>query len=136
MAEEYVWAANWLDEKANAERIEDHVDIFVADHVFRELAKDLRLISQALLVSTEQGAQLPEERVTQLYRRLAWTFNAELTAFERKQYVSLSHQASKAMNLNSYIGLMGGSYRHVATTEGMTLVRAEKSPSRGHYHPQ
>ena len=106
-----------MDEKANAETIDDHVDIFVADHVFRELAKDLRLISQALLVSTEQGAQLPEERVTQLYRRLAWTFDAELTAFERKQYVSLSHQASKAMNLNSYIGLMGGSYRHVATTK-------------------
>ena len=39
------------------------------------------------------------------------SFRAELTSFERKQYVSLSHEPNKAMNLNSYIGLMGGSYR-------------------------
>ena len=28
--------------------------------------------------------------------------------------MSLSHEPNKAMNLNSYIGLMGGSYREVA----------------------
>ncbi|HUY79931.1 MAG TPA: glycosyltransferase family 2 protein [Ktedonobacterales bacterium] len=127
LAEEYAWAANWLVEKANEETIDDHVDTFFADQVFRELAKDLRLISQALVASYEQGAQLPEERVLQLYRRLAWTFSAELAAFERKHYVSLSHEPNKAMNLNSYIGLMGGSYRSVATPEGLALVRAEQA---------
>jgi len=127
LAEEYAWAANWLDEKASEEIQEDHVDTFFADQVFRELAKDLRLIRQALLASDEQGAQLPGERVLQLYRRLAWTFNAELATFERKHYVSLSHEANKAMNLNSYIGLMGGSYRPVATPEGLALVRAEQA---------
>ena len=30
------------------------------------------------------------------------------TCFERKKYASLSHEANKAMNLNAYIGLMGG----------------------------
>lgn len=125
LAEEYAWAANWLDEKANAEPVDDHVDRFFADQVFRELGKDLRLISQALQASHEQGAQLPGERILQLYRRLAWTFNADLTTFERKQYVSLSHEANKAMNLNSYIGLMGGSYQPVTTPEGVALVRTE-----------
>ena len=43
-----------------------------------------------------------------LYRRLDWIFTARLTSFERKQYASLSHEPNKAMNLNSYIGLMGG----------------------------
>ncbi len=125
LAEEYAWAARWLLEKADEEDQEDHVDVFFADQVFRELAKDLHLISQALLASSAQGAQLPGERVLQLYRRLAWTFDAELSAFERKQYASLSHEANKATNLNSYIGLMGGTYRPEATPGGLVLVPVE-----------
>ena len=54
---------------------------------------------------------MPRKRMLQLYRRLAWTFRAELTWFERKLYASLSHEANKAMNLNSYIGLMGRTLR-------------------------
>ena len=60
-----------------------------------------------------------------LYRRLAWTFSAEVTSFERKRYVSLSHEPNKAMNLNSYIGLMGGSYREIQTVGGIALVPAQ-----------
>lgn len=125
LAEEYAWAATWLEEKANEEIIADHVDVFFADQVLRKLANDLRLIGQALMVSYEQSAQLLGERVLQLYRRLAWTFDAEIAVFERKCYASLSHEANKAMNLNSYIGLMGGSYRSVTTPDGLVLVRTE-----------
>jgi cellulose synthase (UDP-forming) len=60
----------------------------------------------------------------QLYRRLAWTFRAEITWFERKLYASLSHDANKAMNLNSYIGLMGHSFDARKTPEGVVLVPA------------
>jgi membrane glycosyltransferase len=59
----------------------------------------------------------------ELYRRLVATFRAELSSFERKQYVSCSHAANKAMNLNSYIALMGGSYQEVSTPIGPALVR-------------
>ena len=48
-----------------------------------------------------------------------------MTSFERKQYVSLSHEPNKAMNLNSYIGLMGGTYREVQTVGG---TRARPGP--------
>ena len=34
-----------------------------------------------------------------------------ISYFQRKEYVSLSHEANKAMNLNSYINLMGGKYK-------------------------
>ena len=57
-----------------------------------------------------------------LYRRLVWTFSARITSFERKRYVSLSHEPNKAMNLNSYMGLMGGTYREVQTAGGTALV--------------
>jgi hypothetical protein len=48
-----------------------------------------------------------------------------VTSFERKRYASLSHESNKAMNLNSYIGLMGGSFREVLTVNGLVLVPAE-----------
>ena len=55
----------------------------------------------------DEGVELPPSLFRRLYRRLAWTFQGEVTWFERKMYSSLSHEANKAMNLNSYIGLMG-----------------------------
>ncbi|HEX7135171.1 MAG TPA: glycosyltransferase family 2 protein, partial [Iamia sp.] len=45
----------------------------------------------------------------------------ELSCFERKQYLSLSSEPSKAMNLNSYIGLIGGSYCEQRTSVGTLL---------------
>ena len=86
------------------------------------LANDLELIAHALREGAREGAVLPVDRLLQLHRRLVSTFRAQLTSFERKQYASLSHAPNKAMNLNSYIGLMGGSYREEATTIGRVLV--------------
>ena len=45
------------------------------------------------------------------FRRLAWLFDVELSAFERKRFTNLSHEPNKAMNLNSYISLLGKSLR-------------------------
>lgn len=122
LADEYVWATAWLNALADAEEIEDHVDVFFADQVLRGLANELGLVGKALQASADEGVELPVDRVAQLYRRLAWTFNAELEVFERKKYASLSHEANKAMNLNSYIGLMGGTYRPTPTPDGPILV--------------
>lgn len=127
LAEHYLWAAQWLNTLADTEVIEDHVDVFFADQVLRELAKDLNLVGEALLTSHKEGAQLSRDRLHQLYRRLVWIFQAEVTSFERKRYASLSHEANKAMNLNSYIGLMGGSYCEEQTPDGVVLVPTKKS---------
>ena len=67
--------------------------------------------------------------MVRLYRRLAWTFRVQLTSFERKRYASLSHEPNKAMNLNSYLGLMGGSYREMDGAEGRVLVAAAPGAS-------
>lgn len=122
LAGHYTWAAAWLAKQADEETIEDHVDVFFTEQVYRGLAKELKLVGEALFASCDEGAKLPVERVAQLYRRLSWIFNAEIQVFERKKYASLSHEANKAMNLNSYIGLMGGKYREIATPDGPILV--------------
>lgn len=122
LAEHYVWAAEWLHAQADAHGIEDHVDLFFADQVLRALGDELVLTAQAVEAAVEEGASLSSERIAQLYRRLAWTFDAELDVFERKQWASLSHEANKAMNLNAYIGLMGGTYRREETPDGPILT--------------
>ncbi|HWR84440.1 MAG TPA: glycosyltransferase family 2 protein, partial [Rhodoglobus sp.] len=89
--------------------------------VMLALAADLEVTADALGAALMEGALPDEDRVLGLYRRLAWTFSAELRRFERKAYASLSHEANKAMNLNAYLGLMGGSYRSEPSPEGPVL---------------
>lgn len=122
LASQYSWAATWLNDLAEKEKIEDHVDVFFADQVLRELSNDLHLIAQALMLSYKEGALLSNARIGELYRRLVWIFGVDIETFERKKYASLSHDSSKAMNLNAYIGLLGGKYKEELTPDGPILV--------------
>jgi cellulose synthase/poly-beta-1,6-N-acetylglucosamine synthase-like glycosyltransferase len=124
----YDEAAFWLEQLAAGQEIIDHTDAFFANEVVMRLAASLRAIATALLASADEGVILDQQMFRRLYRRLMWTFRAEITSFERKRYASLSHEPNKAMNLNSYMGLMGGSYREVQTVTGTALVRTRPAP--------
>jgi cellulose synthase/poly-beta-1,6-N-acetylglucosamine synthase-like glycosyltransferase len=124
VSDDYGFAADWLEARAEAHPIVDHMDAFYADRVLMGLAGDLRLTKIALDGALDQDAAPPPERVQQLQDRLVRIFTADLTSFERKQYASLSHEANKAMNLNSYIGLMGRRWNVDPTPAGELLVPA------------
>lgn len=126
LAAHYKWAAEWLNGMANNEKREDHVDEFFAEQVLVGLANDLSMVAEALNASCNEKVKLPNDRIHQLYRRLSWIFNTEVEIFERKRYASLSHEPNKAMNLNSYIGLMGGKYIEQQTPDGPILVKNKK----------
>jgi len=53
--------------------------------------------------------------------RVARLFDVELTSFERKCFANLSHKPNKAMNLNSYLSLLGGNFREVEKRDGLHL---------------
>ena len=90
-----------------------------------QLASDLTLTGRVLRsAAADDPAKLTIDRMEQLYRRLVWTFQAKISSFTRKRYASLSAEPNKAMNLNSYIGLMGGSYVERQTPAGLHLVPA------------
>jgi cellulose synthase/poly-beta-1,6-N-acetylglucosamine synthase-like glycosyltransferase len=129
LASHYDEAVAWLERLAADQEIIDHTDAFFANEVVRRLADSLRAITTALLASTDEGVVLEPQMFRRLYRRLVWIFRAEVTSFERKRYVSLSHEPNKAMNLNSYLGLMGGSYREVQTVTGTALIRRQPAAS-------
>jgi EAL domain-containing protein (putative c-di-GMP-specific phosphodiesterase class I)/cellulose synthase/poly-beta-1,6-N-acetylglucosamine synthase-like glycosyltransferase len=128
LAGEYRFAVGWLYGLGRRQEIIDHTDVFFVEHILHALADDLRTIAEALEGGAEQEAALPAGRLEQLYRRLLAIFDATVTSFERKRYVSLSSEPNKAMNLNSYLGLMGGDYQEVSTPLGIALVPA--GPSR------
>jgi cellulose synthase (UDP-forming) len=117
-------AASWLEDQADRFEVLDHADDFLVNEVLLRLAGEFREVAAAVREASRQEVVLPVPRMRQLYRRLAWTFRAELSSFERKRYASLSSEPNKAANLNSYIGLMGGSYREVETSKGLALVPA------------
>jgi cellulose synthase/poly-beta-1,6-N-acetylglucosamine synthase-like glycosyltransferase len=129
LADEFAWAAAWLYGRADEEVIADHVDRFFAEQVLGALGDDFASVATALRAAATDGGRLDRKRMVQLYRRLAWTFRAEITWFERKLYASLSHEANKAMNLNSYIGLMGRSFEPRKTPDGLVLAPAGNNGS-------
>ena len=122
IAKHYLWAENWLNDFAEKEVIEDHVDVFFADQVLRRLSNDLGLTRKMLLSYHKKNKQISVKYATELYNRLVWIFGARLEFFERKRYASLSREPNKAMNLNSYIGLMGGAYNQKEIEAGIVLM--------------
>lgn len=120
-ANAYAAAASWLDAFAANEPMLDHMSEFFIDQVLLGLSSDLRLTRLALDAAADQGSSPDRERLAQLHRRLVWIFSAHMSSFERKKYASLSQEPNKAMNLNSYISLMGGRFR-VDDTTGQTLL--------------
>ncbi|MCB2413776.1 glycosyltransferase family 2 protein [Demequina sp. TTPB684] len=125
LALDFVWAAAWLREHQTGYERTSNADDFLADEVLGGLAGDFESTSQALFAALDQQAGVPAARLAQLCRRLVWTFDVQISSFERKAYANLPHDANKAMNLNAYIGLMGRKVRRVETRAGAMLRQTE-----------
>jgi EAL domain-containing protein (putative c-di-GMP-specific phosphodiesterase class I)/cellulose synthase/poly-beta-1,6-N-acetylglucosamine synthase-like glycosyltransferase len=125
LADSFDKGVAWLNLQMAEMSVVDHTDIFLANQILNALAIDFSLSSRAIRSAASSGASFASSRVEQLYRRLINVFSARLNSFERKAYASLSHEPNKAMNLNSYISLMGGSYNRVETLHGLVLERTE-----------
>ena len=117
----YERAAVCLESTAQRYPVTDHADRLFLDavlgraaHAHRERAHRLRSL----------GKNLSHARIDREYRRLAVLFRVEITSFERKRYVNLSHQSNKAMNLNSYIALLGRRWQEVSHSDGLHLEPA------------
>ena len=113
LAELYDAAAGWFEDQVKQHQINSHTDRLFIKKVFSEPAEMYRQYARSLSTTGGQGegAVLDAQQIEHEYGRLLALFEVKLEYFERKQYVNLSHEANKAMNLNSYLGLMGGSYR-------------------------
>jgi cellulose synthase/poly-beta-1,6-N-acetylglucosamine synthase-like glycosyltransferase len=106
----YQEVAAWFADEASRHRIIDHTDrVFVEVTLLGE-SRRYRQKAADLLRAAERAA-IDEGLLQCAYRRLANRFTVSLSTFERKRYTNLSHEPNKAMNLNTYIALMGGRFR-------------------------
>ncbi|WP_345941370.1 hypothetical protein [Nesterenkonia sp. E16_10] len=121
LAGHYSWGADWLRQMAAEESRADHVDDFFCTQVLGGLTAELAATAEALVMAATAQELPSAERMLQLHRRLTWIFTAELSSFERKTYTNLSHEANKAMNLNAYLGLLGGEYKAELSFSGTAL---------------
>ena len=125
LASDFAWAGEWLRAQESEYPRASNADDFLAEEVLGALAADFEITARALFTTLDERADVPAERLSQLCRRLVWTFGAQLNSFERKAYMNLPHDANKAMNLNAYIGLMGRKVRRVESRIGLVLRDTE-----------
>ncbi len=95
----------------------DRADEFLLARVINPCAERYRGRARAL---RGQGCGLDD--VEREYQRLVGQLEVEITSFERKRFNNLSHAPNKAMNLNSYIGLLGKSLR-IVETNGLPMLQ-------------
>lgn len=127
VADVYDRATAWLRRMAASEPAATNVERFFVERVLRSLADDLDASAAALREAGEDpGYALDKRRALQLLRRVSSIFSVETDVFERKRYASLSHEATKAMNLNAYLGLVGG--RHRLRVAGAAATESLRSP--------
>lgn len=127
LSDSYEEIAVWFEDLARQHGRNDHTDAWFVGQILmaralrhREYAEDLRRLAIPLESPGEQSPM----RLSYEYDRLASLFSVELSSFERKRYRNLSHEPNKAMNLNSYLGLMGKHAREVQRQDGLYLEEA------------
>lgn len=117
----YADAAKFFEHQAKCYRIDDHTDQLFVDKTLSGPAAEHRAFERWLIQQANLGEYLDPETLRLHYRRLIAQFNVELSSFERKKYENLSHEANKAMNLNTYIDMIGKSFREVRR-DGMLFL--------------
>jgi hypothetical protein len=100
-------AAGWIEGEVQHYPSTRPDELFFIDHILLDLAKAHHERAGALLADARDVSRWSAARIEAEYQLLAKLFDVSVTGFERKLYSNLSHESNKAMNLNSYIGLMG-----------------------------
>lgn len=108
----YDEAATWLEDQADQAQMLTHEDRLFIERILREPARLHHVRASELRHLAQEGTELLRSaQLAREYHRLASLFAVEMSSFERKRFVNLSHEPNKAMNLNAYISLLGRSFR-------------------------
>jgi len=125
LSDAFQYAAEWFEDQAKQYPIQSHTDAWFVREVLAVPGEEMRRIAgQWFVRRRERSGVVPAELATDIdaaYERLAGRFRVEFDVFERKQYCNFSHEPNKAMNLNSYLGVMGKRVKPVLRADGVSL---------------
>jgi len=130
LADCFRWTAEWFETQAKATPIDSHTDAWFVEHILSQPAHASReqagrWFMRRHHVSDMQAEDLRRD-IEAAYTQLASRFTVEFDVFERKQYRNLSHEPNKAMNLNSFLGLMGKRVKPVLRKDGLHLEESSQ----------
>lgn len=117
LSELFLDAAGWIErigaEFHSRQSYCEHTDHLFLKKVISAPADELR---RHAFMLKDKGE--PLRLILRDLCRLIQMFDVNISSFERKTYINLSHEANKAMNLNSYISLIGSSFREEVSYDG------------------
>lgn len=115
LVRQYHEAAEWFENQAASHKLIDNADSLYVEKTLLKINETLRAqaneLRQLYQVFTKNESGNNYDTVIKEYDRLVSLFSVKITCFERKAYENLSHESNKAMNLNSYIGLVGKNFK-------------------------
>ena len=127
----YREAANWLEALAARYEVQDHTDALFVERILREPARAHRGRGRQLAERGQERATTgSRSEPMRDYQRLASLFSAQLSSFERKRFVNLSHVANKSMNLNSYFALIGRHFQVALRADGAHLEECDPASAQ------
>lgn len=115
--------ASWARHRSARDTVSDHTDAHFVEVTWRRQAQLLEEKVRAL--SARGGQQMPRDEVLGELRRLRDAYSCDISVFQRKRYVNLTHEPNKAANLNAYIDLLGAHVREVDGPGGRWLERTD-----------
>jgi cellulose synthase/poly-beta-1,6-N-acetylglucosamine synthase-like glycosyltransferase len=131
LMQHYYEVLRWFRERAASFAVSDHTDRLFIEMTYGKRVQEFEKRIQELDAGLRDSHKLfSEKELCREFRRLATLFRVEVSTFERKAYENLSHESNKAMNLNSYISLMGKSYEEEMTEEKVYLAASSSSAAR------
>lgn len=130
LADNYERVAGWFKSLADnfmaGKTLEslNHADRFFVEAIlYAPAAQHDELAGKLRIMGNENNVPM-KDFFSMHYARLAGLFNVNFSSFERKKYSNLSHEANKAMNLNSYMALVGKSWKEVKNGSEFHLIEA------------
>ncbi len=121
--------AHWFEEYQYGYAANDPHTALFKDHILQRHVERARKfvkecegeISHASALGKVQPHHPVIRTLRQHYTTLVSTFSVDISSFERKRYCNFSHEPNKAMNLNTYIGLLGKSLVEEQSKAGISL---------------
>ncbi|MGE5709733.1 MAG: N,N-dimethylformamidase beta subunit family domain-containing protein [Nitrospira sp.] len=133
LADCYREISGWFSLQAKHCSTGTHTDVWFTEHIFNQPAEECLEQAAQWAQRKKRLAEFDTEKlaaqIEHAYAVLSGRFQVEIEVFERKRYRNLSHEPNKAMNLNSYLGLMG---KRVGVVEDSGQPALEETDETGH----
>ncbi len=109
----FTYQKEWYEARRVSFKPTNNTEHFFVDFKFAAGRDRVKGICEELYALRDKSEIITKDFIEKYYKKAASTFNVKLSFFQRKRYQNLSHEPNKAMNLNSYIGLIGKQWKEV-----------------------